>query len=77
MASMSHFRSAVDELYPLFFTNLSDSIPSVREGAAMALANVVKAYGEYYKKPMRTDLHETLVLNTASRYRGVNLINLN
>ena len=35
----------MDELYPLFFGNLSDSIPSVRQGAAMSLGNVVKAYG--------------------------------
>ncbi|KAJ7369805.1 hypothetical protein OS493_036321 [Desmophyllum pertusum] len=38
--------SSMDELYPLFFENLSDSIPSVRQGAAMSLGNVVKAYGE-------------------------------
>lgn len=37
----------MDELYPLFFENLSDSIPSVRQGAAMSLGNVVKAYGMY------------------------------
>ena len=35
----------MDELYPLFFGNLSDGIPSVRQGAAMSLGNVVKAYG--------------------------------
>lgn len=34
------------EFYPLFFENLSDSIPSVRQGAAISLGNVVKAYGE-------------------------------
>ncbi|KAK7103966.1 uncharacterized protein [Littorina saxatilis] len=33
-------------LYPLFFNNLQDNIPSVRQGAALALVNVVKAYGE-------------------------------
>ncbi|XP_068751859.1 uncharacterized protein [Montipora capricornis] len=38
--------SSMDELYPLFFENLSDSIPSVRQGAAVSLGNVVKAYGE-------------------------------
>ena len=41
------FSSGMDELYSLFFENLSDSIPSVRQGAAMSLANVVKAYGRY------------------------------
>ncbi|GBM98395.1 hypothetical protein AVEN_53774-1 [Araneus ventricosus] len=35
----------LEKLYPLFFTNLKDGIPSVRQGAAGALANVVKAYG--------------------------------
>ena len=39
----------MDELYPLFFENLSDSIPSVRQGAAVSLGNVVKAYGELKK----------------------------
>lgn len=38
----------MDELYSLFFENLSDGIPSVRQGAAMSLANVVKAYGRYW-----------------------------
>ena len=33
-------------LYPLFFNNLQDNIPSVRQGAALALVNVVKAYGK-------------------------------
>ena len=37
----------MDALYPLFFENLQDNIPSVREGAAIALANVVKAYGGF------------------------------
>lgn len=36
----------LDVLYPLFFTNLQDPIPSVRQGAAVALTNVAKAYGE-------------------------------
>lgn len=39
-------RSSLDALFPLFFTNLEDNITSVRQGAAAALANVVKAYGE-------------------------------
>lgn len=34
-------------LYPLFFENLQDSISSVREGAAIALFNVVNAYGDF------------------------------
>lgn len=33
-------------LYPLFYENLEDNIPSVRQGAAGALANVVRAYSE-------------------------------
>ncbi|XP_063218137.1 uncharacterized protein LOC134528448 isoform X1 [Bacillus rossius redtenbacheri] len=32
-------------LYPLFFANLGDPIASVRQGAAAALGNVVRAYG--------------------------------
>ncbi|KAL4237616.1 hypothetical protein ACF0H5_002330 [Mactra antiquata] len=39
-------RSSLPALYPLFFNNLQDNIPSVRQGAALALCNVVKAYGE-------------------------------
>ena len=36
----------MDELYPLFYENLQDNIASVRQGAALALSNVVRAYGE-------------------------------
>ena len=36
----------IDALYPLFFTNLGDPIPTVRQGAAVALTNVAKAFGE-------------------------------
>ena len=39
-------RPNLDELFSLFFLNLEDSIPSVRQGAAVAIGNVVKAYGE-------------------------------
>ncbi|XP_078673655.1 uncharacterized protein LOC144912352 [Branchiostoma floridae x Branchiostoma belcheri] len=38
-------RPQMDSLYPLFFANLQDNIPSVRQGAAVALANVARAYG--------------------------------
>lgn len=38
-------KGILDKLYPLFFMNLKDGIPSVRQGASGALANVVKAYG--------------------------------
>ena len=38
-------KASMDELYPLFFTNLSDPIPSVRHGAAIALADIAEAYG--------------------------------
>lgn len=38
-------RSSLEAVYPLFFENLQDSIPSVRLGAAVALANVARAYG--------------------------------
>ncbi|XP_076321586.1 uncharacterized protein LOC143231011 [Tachypleus tridentatus] len=39
-------RNVMDKLYPLFFTNLEDCISSVRQGAAGAIANVIRAYGE-------------------------------
>jgi len=38
-------KDSLEVLFPLFFMNLEDTIPSVRQGAAAALANVVKAYG--------------------------------
>lgn len=37
-------KPSMETLYPLFFTNLQDNIPSVRQGAATALTNVVQAY---------------------------------
>jgi len=37
-------KESMEILYPLFFTNLKDNIPTVRQGAATALANVVRAY---------------------------------
>ena len=37
----------MEELFPLFVGNLEDSIPSIRQGAAAAIASVVTAYGEY------------------------------
>ena len=40
-------RGAMTDLYTLFFENLQDAIASVRQGAALALANVVRAYGEF------------------------------
>ncbi|XP_033114382.1 uncharacterized protein LOC117114802 [Anneissia japonica] len=39
-------KPSMDALYPLFFGNIADNIPSVRQGAAVALGNVAKAYGE-------------------------------
>ncbi|XP_070576630.1 uncharacterized protein [Ptychodera flava] len=39
-------KSSMEALYPLFFSNLQDNIPSVRQGAAIALSNVAKAYGQ-------------------------------
>jgi hypothetical protein len=38
----------MDTMYPLFFENLQDNIPSVREGGAVSLANVCKAYGKLH-----------------------------
>lgn len=39
-------RLTMPSLYPLFYENLRDNIPSVRQGAAVALVNVVRAYGK-------------------------------
>jgi len=39
-------KSLLSTFYPLFFDNLHDPIPSVRQGGAVALTNVAKAYGE-------------------------------
>jgi hypothetical protein len=39
------FWKSLDELFPLLFSNLEDSIPSIRQGGAVAIANVVRAYG--------------------------------
>lgn len=39
-------RPALPDLFPMFFRNLEDPIPSVRQGAASSLGNVVRAYGE-------------------------------
>ena len=38
-------RKSLDDLFPLLFSNLEDSIPSVRQGGAVAIANVIGAYG--------------------------------
>lgn len=38
-------KNSLKALYPLFFDNLQDCIPSVRQGAASALGNVARAYG--------------------------------
>ena len=39
-------RGTLDQLYVLWFDHLSENIPSVRAGAAAALANAVRAYGD-------------------------------
>ncbi|XP_005089198.1 uncharacterized protein LOC101848704 [Aplysia californica] len=38
-------KSSLPALYPLFFNNLQDNIASVRQGAAVAITNIIKAYG--------------------------------
>ena len=53
-------------LYPLFYNNLQDNIPSVRQGAALALANVAQVYGKHHfqTKPVdslkQDEIKETL-----------------
>lgn len=51
---------AMDSLYPMFYRNLSDSIPSVRQGAASALCNVVRAYGEDALQNVKSHIIEGL-----------------
>lgn len=43
-------------LYPLFYNNLQDNIPSVRQGAALALANVAQVYGNFIKQFYQTKI---------------------
>ncbi|XP_071507896.1 uncharacterized protein [Diadema antillarum] len=51
-------RQSMPDLYPLFFENLRDNIPSVRQGAAAALANVVRAYGDEASEFLMTKISE-------------------
>ncbi|KAL8583744.1 hypothetical protein ACOMHN_000365 [Nucella lapillus] len=53
-------RGSLPALYPLFFNNLQDNIPSVRQGAAVALTNVVKAYGESSQETVLAKVSEGL-----------------
>lgn len=48
------------ELYPMFFHNLEDAIPSVRAGAAAALGSVVRAHGEGALAPVLSKVREGL-----------------
>ncbi|KAL0266896.1 UNVERIFIED_CONTAM: hypothetical protein PYX00_009320 [Menopon gallinae] len=50
----------MDALYPMFYRNLSDPISSVRHGAASALCNVVRAYGEDALKNVKTYISDGL-----------------
>ncbi len=36
----------LETMFPLFYENLQDNIPSVRQGAALAIANICTAYGK-------------------------------
>lgn len=48
------------DLYPMFFRNLEDAIPSVRAGAAAALGNVVRSLGEKALASLLTKIMEGL-----------------
>ncbi|CAI9744392.1 XP_029652912.1uncharacterized protein LOC115226077 [Octopus vulgaris] len=50
----------LEVLFPLFFANLRDNIPSVRQGAAQALCNVVKAYGDECRHMVVSTIKEGL-----------------
>lgn len=47
-------------LYPLFYGNLSDSIPSVRQGAASSLASVVRAFGSASLENILSHIRQSL-----------------
>lgn len=47
-------------LYPLFYGNLSDSIPSVRQGAASSLASVVRAFGSTSLENILSHIRQSL-----------------
>ncbi|EEB20167.1 hypothetical protein Phum_PHUM604480 [Pediculus humanus corporis] len=47
-------------LYPLFYRNLSDSIPSVRQGAASSLASVVRAFGSTSLENILSHIRQSL-----------------
>lgn len=53
-------RSSLGVLMPLFWTNLGDPISSVRQGAAIALANTVRAYGNTVLTDVETKVKEGL-----------------
>ncbi|XP_071164390.1 uncharacterized protein [Mytilus edulis] len=53
-------RNSLPDLYPLFFNNLQDNIASVRQGAALALANVVQAYGQSSMETITNKVKEGL-----------------
>ncbi|DAZ92489.1 TPA: hypothetical protein N0F65_012719 [Lagenidium giganteum] len=55
-------KPVLEELYVLWFDHLSDEIWSVREDAAIALGNVVRAYGEDALTRVVTFLDENLLL---------------
>lgn len=53
-------KASLKTVYPLFFNNLQDCIPSVRQGAAAALANVVRAYGQEAFQVVKAKIAEGL-----------------
>lgn len=50
----------------MFYRNLSDPIPSVRQGAASALCSVVKAYGEEALRNVMSHIVEGLQVSPES-----------
>lgn len=56
----SECRDHLEVLFPLFLSNLEDSIPSVREGAAIALAQVYTAYGSDVEERLFNTVKERL-----------------
>ena len=53
-------RAYIDRLMPLFYMNLEDNIPSVRQGAAIAISKIVQAYSSPLSKDVLTKLSQLL-----------------
>jgi HEAT repeat protein len=53
-------RSSMSQLFHLWFEHLADNIPSVRQGAAVALGSVMEVYGDEALQAVLPQLRDTL-----------------